>query len=664
MQKMIYKLMVATGLIFAFEIVVLALLYIYLQLDGTFLVEGIIVICALFVTFDIFFCFTSLKKIAQARKKNDLTATEIIGDDIQEVYNFAQIGLIIVDNENFVVWANERFDFISAQIIDKDIYSWKPELETLKTGAENTKVKIDNRIYQVKLIKEANLFIFKDVTSYDAVVDFSYLNSPVIGLISIDNYQDAMNLFDEVYSNDIIASVQKNIVNYAKKYDILIKKYRSDSYLMVTTREKYDLMFKDKFYILEEVREEIKSTEYAPTLSIGIAFGVTDINKLYDLATSALDVALSRGGDQVVVSQYGEALQYYGGKSEAKSKRNRVRARVLSQSLQAQIVDSSSVFFMGHRDSDLDAIGSSLGLYEFVQQCKKEVHIIYDDKLYEQKAKNAFKEMFTRDEIKEMTVSPKTALETIDNNSLVMSTDVSRPSFTLAPKLVEMANKIAIIDHHRRGEEFPEHPVLSYIEPAASSASELVAELVRYNDKPKKLSSKTACIMLAGILLDTNYYRSKTGPRTYDASIILKEFGADNAVSDDFLKEEYEEYALKVRIMSNSFTPYYGIVVCKADEEDPIDRTMLAMCAQETLQIKGINACFVVGKTEAKKVGVSARSDGTINVQLLMEKMGGGGHFNAAAAQIENRTVDEVISTLKVTLDLYLNEARVQEETK
>ena len=226
---------------------------------------------------------------------------------------------------------------------------------------------------------------------------------------------------------------------------------------------------------------------------------------------------------------------------------------MLSQSLQAQIVDSSSVFIMGHRDADLDAIGSSLGLYEFVKQCKKEVHIIYDDKLYEQKAKNAFKEMFTRDEIKEMTVSPKTALETIDNNSLVIITDVSRPSFTLAPKLVEMANKIAIIDHHRRGEEFPEHPVLSYIEPAASSASELVAELVRYNDKPKKLSSKTACIMLAGILLDTNYYRSKTGPRTYDASIILKEFGADNAVSDDFLKEEYEEYALKVRIMSNSY---------------------------------------------------------------------------------------------------------------
>ena len=198
--------------------------------------------------------------------------------------------------------------------------------------------------------------------------------------------------------------------------------------------------------------------------------------------------------------------------------------------------------------------------------------------------------------------------------------------------------------------------------PAASSASELIAELIRYNDKRLEVSERVASLMLAGILLDTNYYRNKTGQRTYDASLILKECGADNLVADSFLKEEFEEYALKVKIMATAITPHFGVVLCRADNEDIIDRTMLAIVAQDTLQIKGVNACFVVGRTDAKSCSISARSDGTINVQYLMEKLGGGGHFAAAAVQMDNKNVEEGIEELKEVLNLYLSEARAEKK--
>ena len=280
--------------------------------------------------------------------------------------------------------------------------------------------------------------------------------------------------------------------------------------------------------------------------------------------------------------------------------------------------------------------------------------------MVEYKTKKAFKQMYSREEIKEMTVLPRVALEEVTSQSLLILTDVHKPSITLSRKFAEACSKVAIIDHHRRGEEFIESPVFVYIEPAASSASELVAELIRYNDKRLEVSERVASMMLSGILLDTNYYRNKTGQRTYDASVILKEFGADNLIADSFLKEEFEEYALKIKIMATAITPHFGVVVCRADNEDIIDRTMLAIVAQDTLQIKGVNACFVVGRTDNKSCNISSRSDGTINVQYLMEKMGGGGHFAAAAVQLENKNVDEAMDYLKETLNLYLSDARAE----
>lgn len=659
MQKKLKKYMMIAFWLFFVQLALITSLYILYVIEGNDLLVRILLSTltgSIFI--DLVYVWVVLSKISHSRMKNDVSAVDIVGDDIQDVYTFAQIGLILIDDKNTVIWVNDWFEDEQINIVDSNIYEWKEELSKLNEGAESVTVEHDNRMYDVKFLKDARLFIFKDVTDFKTISAFSKAHAPMVGIITIDNYQDFASLVDDVKANDILASVQKIIVNYAKKYNLLIKKYRSDSYFLYGNYEQYEKMVADRFSLINEVREENSDEEYELTLSIGISIGLNDVVKLNELATSALDVALSRGGDQVVISPYGENLIFIGGRSEAKVKRNRVKIRVLSRSIETLIKDSSNVLIMGHKDMDLDALGSALGLYYFSKECGKQTKIIYDEKFVESKTRKAFKQMFTAQEIKEMTISSKEALEEQKYTTLLILSDVHRPSITMNPKIVESALKVAIVDHHRRGEEFVEKPAFSHIEPSASSASELVAELIRYNEKRMIIPNKIATMMLSGILLDTNYYRNRTGPRTYDASLILKEFGADNAQADSFLKEEFEEYALKMKIMSSAVTPYFGIIVCKADEEDVIDRTTLAVCAQEALQIKGINACFVIGRIEQKKVGISSRSDGTINVQLLMEKLGGGGHFSGAATQFDNLTIKEVSDQLLNVLDLYLNDAR------
>lgn len=659
MQKLIKRYMLIAFWIFFFQLAAITSLFILYLIEINDLIMKILIgTLSGSLMIDLIYIWVVLSKISKSRLKNDIAAVDIIGDDIQEVYSFAQIGLVLIDDKENVIWVNEWFEDEQIDLVDKNIFVWKEELASFKNGATSVLVEQNNRTYEVKFLKDANLFIFKDITDFHAISVFSKAHAPVIGIISIDNYQDIVALVDDVKANDMLAAVQKIIINYAKKHDILLKKYRSDSYLVYANHDQYEKMVEDKFSLLSEVREENSDEEFELTLSIGIALGLDDVVKLNELATSALDVALSRGGDQVVISPYGENLIFFGGKSEAKVKRNRVKIRVLSKSIETLIRDSSNVLVMGHKDMDLDALGSALGIYYFAKECGKKVQIVYDEKLVEEKTRKAFKQTFTSQQIKEITISSKAALEEQKYTTLLFLTDVHRPSITMNPKIVESAVKVAIVDHHRRGEEFVEKPVFFHIEPSASSASELVAELIRYNDKRMVIPSKIATMMLSGILLDTNYYRTKTGPRTYDASLILKEFGADNAIADSFLKEEFEEYALKMKIMATAKTPYFGIVVCKADDEDVITRSMLAVCAQEIMQIKGINACFVIGRIEQKKIGISARSDGSINVQLLMEKLGGGGHFAGGATQIDNKSIAEGYDLLLNVLDLYLNDAR------
>lgn len=660
MQKLIHRELTLIVILFFLE--TLAGGALFFLMDNNYFTDYIneIVSGALFVIIliNLIAIVIAINRISKAKNRTDISSLSVIGNDIQEAYDFAKVGLIVTDDNNEVIWVNKWFSNIESKLIDHQLFDLEPKLKDLKDLSINEmKIEINDCYYQVRYLPQANLYIFKDISDTEELIKYSVDHAPAVGIIAIDNYQDLANILDELSINDNLALIQRIIIDFAKKYNLLIKKYKTDAYLFICNRSDYERMINDRLPILQNVRNG-GDEDNQLTLSIGLSSGIDNYSRLFEYASTALDVALSRGGNQAVISSYGESLRFIGGQTEAKEQKNSVRPRSMSNTLKALISEASSIYIMGHATADLDAIGASLGMYCFAQIITKKVKIVYDEFNLENKTRKAFKRMFTKEQINEMTITPTKAIDEFNSKSLLILVDVHNPYNTMSPSLVKKAEKVAVIDHHRRGEHYVERTVLNYIEPSASSASELVAEMIRYSSVPIDVPSSIATFMLAGIILDTNYYRNKIGARTYDASYILKNYGADNGVADSFLKEEYEEYALKTKIMSNSITPYYGVIVSVADQKDIVEQAMLARVAIETLQIAGINACFVIGRISEKDIGISSRSDGTISCQILCEKLGGGGSFTAAAAKFTNTSLDEVVNKVKSVLDQYLNDAR------
>ena len=602
--------------------------------------------------------------LSSLRQKTDLRAAEIIGSDVQEAYNFAQIGLAITDDNNIVLWTNDLFKSRHIEIMDTDIIAWQPELAVLKdvsSSDQNTKIVVNSRTYSVKLLSEAGLWIFKDITDYESIYNYSKDQAPVIGILAIDNYDDVVRGDDDF--NDVVTKVKNDIFAYAKEYSILLRRLKDDSYSMLCNYASFEKMLEDKFSIIDKVRGESVRGEIPLTLSIGLAHDFPDVIKLNDLANEALDIAMSRGGDQVVVSAYGQEMKFYGGKSEAQEKRNRVKTRVLADSLISLINASDHVLIMGHSMMDMDAFGACLGMKAICNRLKKNARIVVDLKNTEFKTRAAMTQSFGKDELEKLIINSKDAEDLIPGNTLLIVVDVHIPNMVMAPRLIDKAAKIVVIDHHRRAEEYIDSPVFNHIDPAASSTCELISEFIRFSSiNPRiELPSTYATIMLSGIFLDSGYFKSRsTGIRTFEAATILKEFGADNSLADDFLKDDYEEHKEVTDITTNLETPYYGVVIATANPDRLYDHATIAKAANTCLSFKGVHAAFVLGKVSNREIRISCRSDGTVNVSLLAEKMGGGGHFTSAAVTCNTNDVKEAKNIILGVLESSLTEASNQ----
>ena len=600
--------------------------------------------------------------ISAIRQRSDLDAAAIIGSDVQEAYNFGQLGLVVTDDNDNVMWANNLFKERQIDLLDRNIISWQPELAELKNAPSDmvVKIEVNSRNYNVRYLSDAHLFIFKDTTAYESIFNYSREQSITVGIIMIDNYADIGGKTEED-NNDLVSKIRGVIFDYAKEYGVLLRRYRSDSYFLVCNYASLAKMEADEFSILGKVRALGKGENVTPTLSIGLAHDFPEVIKLDEMAGTAIDIAMSRGGDQAVVSRYGEDMRFYGGKTTALENTSRVQFRSVADSVIGLIKGSSNVIVSGHTDMDMDALGACLGIMAICDWCEKPCQIVYDSRLTEKKTRYAFQGSFGKAEFERMTISPKEAEEKIKPTTLMIVVDVSVPELVMGSKALEKAAKTIVIDHHRRGASFVDKPVLTYVDPSASSASEIIAEFVHYaTANPRiEMSPVFATLMLSGMFLDTNFFKAKsTGIRSFEAAEILKEFGADNQKADDYLKDDYEEYALVTDIVSTAKTPYTGIVYCVSSEKNIVERATLSKVANQLLQLKGINACFVIGKVTEHEIRVSARSNGTVNVQLLCEKLGGGGHFAMAAASFNNGTTALVESRLLDTLDTYLSQAK------
>ena len=370
----------------------------------------------------------------------------------------------------------------------------------------------------------------------------------------------------------------------------------------------------------------------------------------------ALNMALSRGGDQVVVNTFGKALQYYGAKNEVKQTRSHVRGRVLAKSLAGLIRANKSVIIMGHKNMDFDALGASLGVWALCKSLKTKAYVVYEDDLVEFQTKRAFRQVFDYNQINEMTVTPLKALQMVTENTLVVVVDTHRPDSTMQPKILDKCKEVCVIDHHRKGAMFINNPIFQYHEPQSSSASELVTELIFYQTTKVNVSEQVANFLLSGICLDTKFFKSGVSGKTFEMAMNLKNYQASVEAVNEFFKEEYEEMKLISGIVNSAKVLSPGIFMATSDEEDIITRTALSKAADEILSTKGVQAVFVIGRTNNNEVSISARSLTDFNVQIIMERMGGGGHFSKAAAQINSSKIEDVASSLEETVKVFLRD--------
>ena len=627
----------------------------------------VFLLCVNFICYSV---FTVL--LYKNRQKTNIRLATLLGNDVFETYLFANLGFIVINEEDKVIFVSDKLKDKDFNIINRNVYEWCPKLKELNTEEdikEDKIVEISNFSFRVKFLNHSGLIIFQDVTNNENALKLYQNGATCLAFIMIDNYQELASNNEEI--NEVIPMIKSEIVEYAKKYNIVLRSYKNDSYFALMRYEDYKKIEKDNFSILNSIRILAKKEEANVSLSIGISFDFPSLTQLNEMATSALNVAMSRGGDQVVVAQMNSELKFFGGSSETSESRNKVKVKSDANSLLnyiSQADDKETIIIMGHSYMDMDCLGTCLGLQSLCDYKNKKSQIVYDPNITESKTRGAISSQFKSDEFKRRFISPKEAMEITNPRTLLLIGDVNNPSQFMCKDIAEKTEKIIIVDHHRRGDKFVENILLPIIETSASSASELVAEIIKYGSKypPIVVPSKVATIMLSGILLDTNYFKTKTvGERTYEACQILKSYGGDNQKADDLLKDEFEEYSAVASLVATQQTYDYGIVYCCGKEDEVVEQANIAKACNICVGLKNVQAAFTIAKISPNDVKMSARSDGSINVQIVCEKLGGpkgsgGGRFSASAVVFKNATIESVKKELIDTLDSLRDEIKTK----
>ena len=597
-------------------------------------------------------------------KKRIFSITRILGNDAKDAFNFGKIGIVTYDEKGIVTWMSDLFYERKLVDVNKNIVHMIPDVGPIVNGDATSVVAcIDDHYYEVVRKADAMILFFKDITEYRTLEKEKEDTSLVLGFIHVDNFEEALQYADEHTVTSITGIIRQSILDWAKEYNMVLRRYKNDRYMMVMNEVNYKNVVNDRFKILDIVRREAEKLDVAITLSMSFARGTDDIMALDEMAFEALELAQSRGGDQVVYKKYGQDPVFFGGTTEAFEKRSRVRVRVMAQTIRDLITEADNVIIVGHKNADFDCVGSAMCMSAIVRSYHKECALVFksggiEDKLSRTMA-NYEKELAQR----HIIVSEEEALETLDENTLVICVDHHILSQCNAPQIVSNAKKVVVVDHHRRGMDLLPNTILLYIESSASSTCELTCELMNYQQTFVDINELEATIMLTGIMIDTNRFRVHTGTRTFEAAANLKRLGANVQESDEMLKDTFEDFELKQSAMANLQLLESGVVISAMDEKRKVNRAILSQVAEYILSVKDVEAAFVLGNTIDGRVSISARSNGNVNCQVLMEVFHGGGHFSAAAAQIENVTIKEVNDKLKEAIHKYFSEEGINNES-
>ncbi len=566
------------------------------------------------------------------------------------------IGIILYDEQYKIEWTNPYLTTIIEQesFIGNSLNLISEELIPFIKGEEKEDIiKVNKRKYRVYLKREERLLYFSDVTEQVEVERLYDEEQTVMGLIFLDNYDEVTQGMNDQVRSNINSKVTSILNQWANDYGIFLKRTSSERFVAVLNQRILSELEKTKFAVLDEVRELTSKQNIPLTLSIGLGSGSANLPDLGQLAQSSLDLALGRGGDQVAIKQTNGKVRFYGGKTNPMEKRTRVRARVISHALTELVSDSDQVIVMGHKNPDMDAIGASIGILKVASINEKPGSIVLDPNDIDIGIQRLLEEVREKEELWEHFITPEEALERATPNTLLVVVDTHKPSLVIEEKLLNKLEKVIVIDHHRRGEDFIDDPVLVYMEPYASSTAELVTELLEYQPKLRKMDILEATALLAGIIVDTKSFTLRTGSRTFDAASYLRSHGADTILVQKFLKEDLDRYVKRSRLIENAAIYKGGIAIALGEEDEEYGQVLIAQAADTLLSMSGVLASFVISKRIDDKISISARSLGDVNVQMIMEKLNGGGHLTNAAAQLEDVTIEEAELRLKEILDEY-----------
>lgn len=492
-----------------------------------------------------------------------------------------------------------------------------------------------------------SLFLIDDTAARLAIQEVDD-QSMVVGFVYIDNYEEAVDTLEDVRKSLLVALIDRKVTKYFASIDGICSKMEKDKYLIVMRKKALRQLEEGHFDLLEDAKTVKIGNEMAITLSIGIGLDGLSYAQNYEFARNAIDLALGRGGDQAVVKNP-DNVTYYGGKSRQVEKSTRVKARVKAQALKEILNSRDTVFIMGHRLGDPDSFGAAIGIYRIAKTLNRKAYIVINERTVSLKQVLS---LFDKNENydKDLIIDSVHAMEYVTDNSALVVVDVNRPSITECPELLKRCKSIVVLDHHRQGKEVIENATLSYVEPYASSACEMVSEILQYTGENIKVRPEEADAMYGGIVVDTNNFTNRTGVRTFEAAAFLRRCGADVTRVRKLLRDDVVAYRAKADAVSHAqiYLDAYAISVCNA--EDVQSPTVVgAQAANDLLNIKGVKASFVLTRYQ-NEIFISARSIDEVNVQLIMEKMGGGGHLNVAGCQLSNTSIEEAVEKLKSTI--------------
>ncbi|KON85947.1 hypothetical protein AF332_03385 [Sporosarcina globispora] len=566
------------------------------------------------------------------------------------------IGIMLINDDYYIEWTNPFLAscFDEDTLVGRSLYDVADSLVPLiKQEVETEIITLHDRKFRVIHKPEERLLYFFDVTEQTEIEKMYQEERTVIAIIYLDNYDELTQGMDDQTKSSLNSLVTQILNKWAQDNGVFLKRVSSERFIAVFNEHILQLLEKGKFSILDDVRETTSKQNVPLTLSVGVGTGVSSLPELGSLAQSSLDLALGRGGDQVAIKQTNGKVKFFGGKTNPVEKRTRVRARVISHALKELISESDKVIIMGHKSPDMDAIGAAIGIQKVARLNQREGYVVVNFNELDTGVRRMMKEIEKNEELFSKFITPDQAMEIATDDTLLVVVDTHKPSMVIEEKLLHKIEHVVVIDHHRRAEEFIHNPLLVYMEPYASSTAELVTELLEYQPRNGRIEMLEATALLAGIIVDTKSFSLRTGSRTFDAASYLRGQGADTVLVQKFLKEDVDTYIKRAKLIETVQFYREGIAIAKGQPDQIFDQVLIAQTADTLLTMDGVVSSFVISNRSENMIGVSARSLGDINVQVIMENLEGGGHLTNAATQLHDATLDDVEVRLKEAIDEY-----------